>query len=94
MNTSFTLHNFGPIKAADVEFGDMTFIVGPQASGKSIFLQAWKLREDYLNIKNNLNNYSYNTDGDNILKHYFGIAHKNITHFKTMVFGKMITFAA
>ena len=73
MNTSFTLNNFGPIKAAEVEFGDMTFIVGPQASGKSIFLQAWKLREDYLSIKNTLNNYSYNTDGDNILKHYFGI---------------------
>lgn len=29
----------GPIRDADVEFGDLTVLVGPQASGKSIFLQ-------------------------------------------------------
>lgn len=29
----------GPIRDAEVEFGDLTVLVGPQASGKSIFLQ-------------------------------------------------------
>jgi predicted ATPase len=38
--------NFGPIKSADVEFGDLTVLVGPQATGKSIFLQLLKLLVD------------------------------------------------
>ncbi len=73
MSNKFSLKNFGPIKKADVEFGDMTFLVGPQASGKSIFLQAWKLHEDWNVIKSTLDTYSYNTENGNLLKHYFGI---------------------
>ena len=33
------LEHIGPIKRADLEFGDLTVLVGPQASGKSILLQ-------------------------------------------------------
>jgi len=36
----------GPIKDANVQFGDLTVLVGPQASGKSIFLQFLKLLVD------------------------------------------------
>ncbi|MCZ0945390.1 MAG: AAA family ATPase [Gammaproteobacteria bacterium] len=36
----------GPIKEADITFGDLTVFVGPQASGKSIFLQLLKLLVD------------------------------------------------
>ncbi len=36
----------GPIKEADIRFGDLTVFVGPQATGKSIFLQFLKLLED------------------------------------------------
>ncbi len=39
-------HEIGPIKEADVRFGDLTIFVGPQATGKSIFLQLLKLLED------------------------------------------------
>ena len=35
--------SLGPIKEADVTFGDLTLLVGPQASGKSIFIQMLKL---------------------------------------------------
>jgi hypothetical protein len=38
--------NIGPITEADVRFGDLTVFVGPQATGKSIFLQLLKLLVD------------------------------------------------
>src|SRR5947209_6677335 len=37
------LKNIGPISNADIQFGDLTVLVGPQATGKSIFLQFLKL---------------------------------------------------
>jgi len=40
------LENFGPIKKAEVEFGDLTVLVGPQATGKSVFLQMYKWQYD------------------------------------------------
>lgn len=43
-----TLHasRVGPIEHADVQFGDLTVLVGPQATGKSILLQLFKLLVD------------------------------------------------
>jgi len=41
-----TLKNIGQIKKAEIEFGDLTVLVGPQATGKSIFLQFFKLLVD------------------------------------------------
>jgi len=40
------IENFGPIVKAEVEFGDLTVFVGPQATGKSLFLQIFKLLQD------------------------------------------------
>lgn len=44
--TTLRVSNVGPIKRADVEFGDLTVLVGPQATGKSILLQLLKLLVD------------------------------------------------
>lgn len=33
------VENFGPIQEVNVELGDLTVLIGAQASGKSIFLQ-------------------------------------------------------
>lgn len=41
-----SIQNLGPITEADITFGDLTILVGPQASGKSIFLQMVKLMAD------------------------------------------------
>ncbi|MEK7856028.1 MAG: ATP-binding protein, partial [Acidobacteriota bacterium] len=41
-----TLRHIGQIKNAEIEFGDLTVLVGPQATGKSIFLQFFKLLID------------------------------------------------
>ena len=40
------VQSFGPIGKVSIEFGDLTLLIGPQASGKSIFLQLLKLLVD------------------------------------------------
>ena len=42
MPDSLILKNIGPIREANVRFGDLTILVGPQATGKSVFLQLFK----------------------------------------------------
>ncbi len=54
-----SVQNLGPIAEADVTFGDLTILVGPQATGKSIFLQTLKLVQDCALIKAALNNQGY-----------------------------------
>ncbi len=51
---SLTLKRIGPIKKAEVKFGDLTVLVGPQATGKSIFPQFLKLVADKRNIHEKL----------------------------------------
>lgn len=50
-----TVESFGPIKQADVTFGDLTVFVGPQATGKSMLLQMLKLLVDTPYIKREFN---------------------------------------
>ena len=68
------IKSFGPIEEADVHFGDLTLLVGPQASGKSIFIQLLKLLIDKSNIRKTLEQYNYiwGKDVDKILDFYFG----------------------
>jgi hypothetical protein len=40
------IRRLGPVGEARVEFGDLTVLVGPQATGKSLLLQMWKLAVD------------------------------------------------
>ncbi len=44
------VENFAQIADANIEFGDLTILVGPQASGKSLLLQLWKLALDRTEI--------------------------------------------
>lgn len=69
-----SVKNFGPIGEANVSFGDLTILVGAQASGKSLFLQLMKLLLDKTYILNTLERYNYviNKNPDNILTNYFG----------------------
>lgn len=53
------IENLGPIERADVAFGDLTFLVGPQASGKSIFLQTFKLVADRDKVIDTMDRYNY-----------------------------------
>ncbi|MDQ2948487.1 MAG: ATP-binding protein [Acidobacteriota bacterium] len=68
------LENVGPIRRADVCFSDLTVLVGPQATGKSLFLQFLKLVLDHGPITAGLRNYGldWNTDTSNFLEVYLG----------------------
>ena len=55
----FCIHKFGPIEDVSVDFGDLTILVGPQASGKSIMLETLKLAVDRNNIIDTLDRYNY-----------------------------------
>lgn len=56
---SFRVRDFGPIKDAGITFGDLTILIGPQASGKSLFLELLKLVKDHDHIVSTLKNYNY-----------------------------------
>jgi len=69
-----TVQNLAQIRKGTVEFADFTLIVGPQASGKSIFLQLLKLIIDRHNIIEilRMNNYDWGKDADTFFDLYFG----------------------
>ena len=64
----------GPINEADIRFGDITIFVGPQATGKSIFLQLLKLLSDRHSIHSTMQRYGMTQGGRvaNFLDLYFG----------------------
>lgn len=68
------IRNLGPIGNVDIDFGDLTFFIGPQASGKSITLEALKLIEDRDSIIETLDRYNYilGHNAKKILNVYFG----------------------
>ncbi|MGM0553383.1 MAG: AAA family ATPase [Pseudomonadota bacterium] len=77
--THLTVDHFAQLEHADVTFGDLTLLVGPQASGKSVFLQLFKLLQDQKAITRTLKRYGYTYDteqasraGDPLLTLIFG----------------------
>ena len=73
--TRLKVEHFGPIKSVDVSLGDLNILIGPQASGKSLFLELFKLVMDHANIVDVLRKYNYilsKTDVNPFLDLYFG----------------------
>lgn len=76
------VNGIGPVKEADIRFGDLTVFVGPQATGKSIILQLLKLLVDRSAIHETMR--------------YFGLAsqkkirgkHGDIGKFLNLYFGE------
>ncbi|MGD0094299.1 MAG: AAA family ATPase [Planctomycetota bacterium] len=82
--------SFGPIRTGTVQFGDLTVVVGPQASGKSLLVQLFKAIADadsigrslkadgfdWLNSKNPLESY---------VSLYFGEGMGTIWHKDTKI---------
>jgi len=79
--------SLGPIKEANIDFGDLTLFVGAQASGKSILLQVIKLVMDRYNISSVLkqNNYEWGKKNANFLDLYFGESMSSIWNSNTTV---------
>lgn len=68
---------FGPIQNANITFGDLTVLVGQQATGKCLFGRRYKLIQDGAAVASRLERYGF--DGRNIAEpvsafgaHYFG----------------------
>ncbi len=80
--------NFGPIKNANVEFGDMTILIGAQASGKSLFLQLLKLLIDRKHVVSTMNRYNYVVakNPENILNFFFGEGLSRIWKEESQIF--------
>lgn len=68
------LQNVGPINDARIDFGDLTVLVGPQATGKSILLQFHKLLLDRGRILAQMKRYclDWGDDLGGFLDSYFG----------------------
>lgn len=68
------LASLGQIREADISFGDLTVLVGEQASGKSILLQLVKLILDSGDITQTLKKHGFDWQkkAENFLSLYFG----------------------
>lgn len=82
-----SIKNLGQIKSANIDFGDLTLFVGPQATGKSILLQLIKLLFDFENITDNLVKYGYQWEAgiSNFNEIYFGEGMRNLWGDSTKV---------
>lgn len=71
---SIRVENMGPIVDAKLQLDDLTVLVGPQASGKSIFLQTLKLALDRNQVLGffEQQNVVFRNDPANVLDGYFG----------------------
>lgn len=58
------IYNFAQIKNIDVDLGDLTLLIGPQASGKSLFLQLVKLIANSGVIVKTLKREGFNWNGN------------------------------
>ena len=86
---SFRVKDFGPIENINVGFGDLTILIGPQASGKSLFLELFKLVKDHDHILSTLGRYNYilgKSPSLSLVEYYFGEGISSIVRGTTQVF--------
>lgn len=74
LKNALSAHRFGPIADADLHFGDLTLLIGPQASGKSLTSQLLHLFLDLEQIAPNLaqHGFYWKQDSRNFITLYFG----------------------
>lgn len=72
--TTLNIQNLGQVREANLTFGDLTVLVGPQATGKSIALQLLKLMVDAGQVQAELARYGLDWSGrlPEFLDVYFG----------------------
>jgi len=82
-----TVHTLGQLAQADLQFGDMTVLIGPQASGKSLFLQSLKLVLDCGDITKTIKKHGFDWRGieENFLSLYYGEGMQGVWGQDTLV---------
>lgn len=81
----------GPIREADIRLTDLTVLVGPQATGKSIFLQTLKLVQDRNQIHTVFARYNvvFNGNADGFFGGYYGKGMRTAWHHdSSLTWGK------
>jgi hypothetical protein len=78
--TTLNIRNLGQIKEASLSFGDLTVLVGPQATGKSIALQLLKLMLDTGQVQEEMGKYGLDWEHKlpDFLDVYFGEGMRSI----------------
>jgi hypothetical protein len=78
--TTLNILNLGQIKKANLSFGDLTVLVGPQATGKSIALQLLKLMLDAGQVQEEMRKYGLDWEHrlPEFLDVYFGEGMRSI----------------
>lgn len=78
--TTLSIQNLGQIKDANLTFGDLTVLVGPQATGKSIALQLLKLMLDAGQVQEEMAKYGLDWEHKlpEFLDVYFGEGMRSI----------------
>ncbi len=69
---NFVVENLGPIAKADVTFGDLTILTGPQASGKTLFLETFKLVKDFADVIANYIEQNSDVKFEDLLNYFYG----------------------
>ncbi len=84
---NINISNLGPIRNGQIQLSDFTVLVGPQASGKSVFLQTAKLLLDHKVIISKIKKYGYDwkKDSKGFLELYYGEGMSGIWSDKTEV---------
>jgi AAA domain, putative AbiEii toxin, Type IV TA system len=82
-----SIENFGPIRRVEVPFGDITVLVGPQATGKSLVLQWLKLAVDSNRILGTLSTHGFDVarDPSLLVGWLFGAGYKHTIAANTSV---------
>ena len=84
----FRVSNVGQLEDVCVEFGDLTLLVGAQGTGKSIFLQLFKLHLDQDHVKNTMNQFGQDWSKKSkpgLMEAYFGEGMGHIWSSKSRV---------
>lgn len=90
-----TVKKLGQIERAQFEFGDLTLFIGPQASGKSIALQLFKLVIDHVEIIRSLKKQGFELKNkpEALLDLFFGEGMRQLWKHESSVFwqGRPVT---
>lgn len=85
------IRHLAPIREADIRLTDLTVLVGPQATGKSIFLQTLKLVQDRNQIHTVFARYNvvFNGNADGFFGGYYGKGMRTAWHHdSSLTWGK------
>jgi energy-coupling factor transporter ATP-binding protein EcfA2 len=85
---NFGIQKMGQFSDVSVEFGDFTLLVGAQGTGKSIFLQMFKLLQDQDYVKNTMNQFGQDWSKQSraeLLEAYFGEGMRHMWSSKSRI---------